>query len=216
MLCPFPTHVSIELWEHFCSVSYLKKDRIKRTVWRGISLVSFRTRRWTDRKKNSNRRVKKQIVQFSEKIQFQVKVLTDKNMDYNSNMHKDDDFDGYSHVNHNSGNGSHLQNNKSGMSKAELRKVGLTWCGGRWELFSDWNIFYRQTNLSWRKSVERGLIIAWTSWKLWSWKLWKRMWVVFCFYKLCFFFIVGNLQFIKYCKLQLLVTSSYMFFLRCG
>lgn len=53
-------------------------------------------------------------------------------MDYNSGsnmMHKDEDFDGYnnSHVSHNSGNGSHLQINKNvtGMSKAELRKVGL-------------------------------------------------------------------------------------------
>lgn len=50
-------------------------------------------------------------------------------MDYNSNsgsmMHKDDDFDGY--VSHNSsGSGSHLPINKNGMSKAELRKVGLS------------------------------------------------------------------------------------------
>lgn len=72
---------------------------------------------------------------FGKKKEFQVKVLLIKQkMDYNSAgsmMHKDDDFDGYSHVNHNPGNGSHSQANKSGMSKAELRKVGLDGGTGR-------------------------------------------------------------------------------------
>lgn len=81
-------------------------------------------------------------------------------MDYNSSMmHKDDDFDGYSHVNHNPGNGSHSQTNKSGMSKAELRKVGLTGAGA-WRLLLVIVISSRQINRSWKRSGERGLIIA--------------------------------------------------------